>query len=78
MSLDPPTPAFRLHVLPEHEPTDEQAAEERAASGELWRVLCAGTSYERLTAALMSEYGGQLERARADIDAFLDALRERG
>ena len=84
-SFDPPV--ARLYVVPDF---DEAAVEEeaaRATSSELWRVLGgetvdfqfgAGTTYEGLTAALKSEYDGQLERAAADIDAFLAALRERG
>ena len=75
-SFDPPV--ARLYVVPDF---DEAAVEEeaaRATSSELWRVLDAGTTYEGLTAALRSEYDGQLERAAADIDAFLAALRERG
>jgi len=78
-SSDPP--ALRLHVLPGLDELDEPAVEEeaaRATSGELWRVLCAGTTYEGLTDALRREYNGQLERAVADIDAFLAALHERG
>ncbi len=50
----------------------------RATSGELWRVLDARTTYEDLTTALRSEYGGRLERAAADIDVFLAALRDHG
>jgi hypothetical protein len=44
----------------------------------LSRVLDAGTTYERLIAALIREYGEQLERAAADVDAFLAAHRKRG
>jgi hypothetical protein len=82
-SLEPdrPTAAVRLHVVPELDAVDEQALEEHAArvtSGALWRVLCAGTTYARLTAALKAEYDGRLEHAAADIDAFLAARRERG
>ena len=76
-SFDPP--AVRLYVVPDLDDAavvEEEAA--RATSSELWRVLDAGTTYEGLTAALRSEYDGQLERAAADIDAFLAALRERG
>jgi hypothetical protein len=75
-SFDPP--AVRLYVLPglDEAIVEEEAA--RATSGELWRVLDAGTTYEDLTTALRSEYGGQLERAAADVDTFLAALRERG
>lgn len=81
-SLEPdrPTAAFRLHVVPELDEVGEQALEEQAAratSGALWRVLCAGTTYARLTAALEAEYDGRLEPAAADIDAFLAARRER-
>ena len=44
----------------------------------LWRALADGTTRESLAAALAGEYGIAPERAAADTDAFLAALRERG
>jgi hypothetical protein len=75
------SPAVRLYALPDPVHNDKAVAEDdaaRATSGALSRVLDAGTTYERLIAALMREYGEQLERAAADVDAFLAAHRKRG
>lgn len=58
-----------------------EAADYRAAretSGELYRVIAAGTTLEKLSEALESEYAADLERATADVDAFLATLRARG
>jgi len=68
-------------MLPELDAPDDQTIEEETAretSLHLWRALNAGTSYEKLAAALRDEYDGQLERATADVDAFLAALRAQG
>ena len=72
-----PTRARRLYALPEPEELDTEALDEQAAratSCRIWRALCAGTTYEKLTAALAAEYRGEVERAAADVDAFLAAL----
>lgn len=60
---------------------DESAAvyvSANAAGGLLWRELAGGATRESLAAALAAEYGLDAERAQADTDAFLTALRERG
>jgi hypothetical protein len=60
---------------------DEGAAVYLAANeagGMLWRALAEGTTRESLAGALAGEYGISAERAAADTDAFLAALRERG
>jgi len=59
---------------------DESTAEYLAANeagGLLWRELAQGASREALAAKLASEYGLPADRAQADTDAFLAALRER-
>jgi hypothetical protein len=59
---------------------DESTAEYLAANeagGLLWRELASGTTRDALAAKLASEYGLDAERAEADTDAFLAALRER-
>jgi hypothetical protein len=74
-------PEFRLHALPDLLAPDDHVVEERAAratSGELWRVLAAGTTYARLTEALEVEYGGDPARAERDIERFIAELREQG
>lgn len=48
-----------------------------AAGALLWRALADGATRESLADALAREYGIPLERAQADTDAFLFALRER-
>lgn len=48
------------------------------AGGMLWRALATGATREALANSLANEYGIGAERARADTDAFLAALRERG
>jgi hypothetical protein len=60
---------------------DETTAEYLAANeagGLLWRELANGSTREMLAAKLAAEYGLTSERARADTDAFLSALRQRG
>jgi hypothetical protein len=60
---------------------DEGAAVYLAANesgGMLWRALVAGATRESLADALAREYGLPAERAEADTDAFIAALRERG
>jgi hypothetical protein len=48
------------------------------AGGMLWRALATGATRESLADALAAEYGIGAERAQADTDAFLSALRDRG
>jgi hypothetical protein len=48
------------------------------AGGVLWRALAGGATREALAATLRAEYGITADRATADTDAFLTALRERG
>jgi hypothetical protein len=48
------------------------------AGGMLWRALATGATREALAGSLAAEYGISAERARADTDAFLAALRDRG
>jgi hypothetical protein len=58
---------------------DEQAAVYMAANesgGLLWRALAEGTTFEDLVNILAREYGLETERAAADTDAFLAAMRE--
>ena len=66
MQSRPPEPP-RLHLLPDPAEIDEEAIEEQAAratSREMWqKTLSAGTTYAKLTAALESEYTGDIERA---------------
>jgi len=60
---------------------DETAAvyvSANAAGGLLWRALAAGATRASLAGALAREYGIPAERAEADTDAFLAALREHG
>lgn len=59
---------------------DETGAEylaANAAGGVLWRALAAGATRDQLVARLADEYGLTCERAAADTDAFIAALRER-
>jgi hypothetical protein len=59
---------------------DEKAAVYVAANPAgalLWRALADGATRTALSQALVDEYGISAERADADIDAFLAALRER-
>jgi hypothetical protein len=59
---------------------DEDAAVYLAANragAMLWRELAHGATRESLAALLLAEYGIPLERAEADTDTFLAALRER-
>jgi hypothetical protein len=59
---------------------DEEAAVylgANPAGALLWRALARGATRESLAATLSSEYGISLERAQADTDAFLGALRDR-
>jgi hypothetical protein len=58
---------------------DETSAQYLAANeagGLLWRALAAGATRDELAAKLATEYGLTPERAAADTDAFLAALRE--
>jgi hypothetical protein len=48
------------------------------AGGMLWRALATGATRESLATSLADEYGISAERAQADTDAFLAALRDRG
>jgi hypothetical protein len=59
---------------------DEEAAVYLAANQTgalLWRALADGATRESLADTLVRRYGIPLERAQADTDAFLGALRER-
>jgi Coenzyme PQQ synthesis protein D (PqqD) len=59
---------------------DEISAEYIAANeagGLLWRALVAGATRDELVARLAAEYGLTPERATADTDAFIAALKER-
>ena len=59
---------------------DEDAAvylAANAAGALLWRNLVDGATRDALAALLAGEYAISLERAQADTDAFLAALRER-
>lgn len=59
---------------------DEISAEYIAANeagGLLWRALAAGATRDELVAKLAAEYGLTPERAAADTDAFIAALKER-
>jgi len=59
---------------------DEASAEYIAANetgGLLWRALAAGATRDELVAKLAAEYGLPRERAAADTDGFLAALKER-
>ena len=44
----------------------------------LWKALEDGVNKESLTTVLMDEYDVDLQTAEADIDKFLDKLREVG
>ena len=60
---------------------DEAAAVYLAANesgGMLWRALSNGSTREQLGALLCETYDLTPERATADIDAFLAALRKKG
>jgi hypothetical protein len=48
------------------------------AGGLLWRALANGATRESLAEILTLEYGISLERAQADADSFVAALKERG
>jgi hypothetical protein len=59
---------------------DEAAAIYLAANPSgalLWRALADGATRESLAESLAGEYGIALDRAQADTDAFLGALRQR-
>jgi hypothetical protein len=59
---------------------DEDAAVYLAANSAgalLWRELVEGSTRDSLAEALVREYGISPERAAADTDAFVAALRER-
>ena len=44
----------------------------------LWAALAAGTTRDALAERLVTAYGIDTEKAEADVDRFLDELRERG
>jgi hypothetical protein len=44
----------------------------------LWQMLAGGSTREAMAQRLVDEYGIELERASADIDAFVNALQTRG
>ena len=44
----------------------------------LWEALAAGTTREALAAELVSRFGIDHERAVADVDRFVESVRERG
>ena len=44
----------------------------------LWELLVDETTEPDLAAALVERYGIELDRAAADVDAFIADLRERG
>ena len=44
----------------------------------LWRLLAEGTSRAQLVDELVNSFDVARERAEADVDAFLDGLREKG
>lgn len=48
------------------------------AGGALWLELAEGTGRERLVATLADNFAVSIDRARDDVDAFLDSLDERG
>jgi hypothetical protein len=48
------------------------------AGAVLWRALADGTTHDALVEGLVGEFGIDGGRASADVDAFLDDLRERG
>jgi hypothetical protein len=49
-----------------------------AAGTILWRELEQGTTRSRLVGALIEEFEVSVERAGADVDAFLEDCRNRG
>jgi hypothetical protein len=60
---------------------DEDAAVYLAANetgGMLWRALSQGCTRDELAALLCEAYEVPAEQARADVDAFLASLRDRG
>jgi coenzyme PQQ synthesis protein D (PqqD) len=44
----------------------------------LWEALAAGATRDDLASRLVETYGIDRERAEADVDRFLEALRTRG
>jgi hypothetical protein len=44
----------------------------------VWELLAEDRSAEGLAAAVANEFGAELERARADVRAFLDDLERKG
>jgi len=44
----------------------------------LWRELSRGTTRDELAQCLAGHFELELERAEADVDTFLEDLRERG
>jgi len=49
-----------------------------AAGSVLWRELKDGTTRSRLVRVLLDEFEVDEERARSDVDAFVDDCRRRG
>ena len=58
--------------------TSAQYLSANEAGGLLWRALAAGATRDELAAKLAAEYGLTPERAAADTEAFIAALKERG
>jgi coenzyme PQQ synthesis protein D (PqqD) len=60
---------------------DGRASNYLAASGSgvlLWRMLEAGTTMDKLVAAVVEGYAVAEARARADVESFLADLAEQG
>jgi hypothetical protein len=60
---------------------DEHAAlclAAREAGSPLWHALVAGTTLERLVAAVSEAYACSSERLATDVDALFEAFDERG
>jgi hypothetical protein len=49
-----------------------------AAGRVLWRALAAGATTPQLVDLLVQEFGLEREPAKADVDAFLDAVARQG
>ncbi len=58
--------------------TSAQYLSANEAGGLLWRALAAGATRDELAAKLAAEYGLTPERAAADTEAFIAALKDRG
>lgn len=44
----------------------------------IWKMLETDTDYDNLLAGFLNEYDVDLETAKADLDAFIEKLREAG